>query len=291
MLSEILCAVLLASSLAACPIDVSNAFSSDRDKVREGSLGSQIMGKPAKTLLKDLTLTVVYDNNHYGKALQTAWGFSCVIQGAQKTILFDTGGDGAVLLGNMQKLGIDPLEIDAVVLSHIHSDHVGGLAEFLRKNPHVTVYLPKSFPEDFKSEVKARNAVIVEVAGPEEICRDVYSTGELGTTLEEQSLVIATDKGAIVITGCAHPGIVWIVEEAGKMTSGSVYLVLGGFHLLGETRQGIEKTISRLKALKVANVGPCHCSGDRARELFRMAWGKNYLDVGVGRVIPMRDLE
>lgn len=248
------------------------------------------MGKPA-TSLKDLILTVVYDNNPYGKTLQAAWGFSCVIKGAQKTILFDTGGDGAMLLSNMQKLGIDPLEIEAVVLSHIHSDHVGGLAGFLRKNPHVTVYLPKSFPEDFKNEVKARNAVVVEITGSAEICRDVYSTGELGTYLEEQSMVVATAEGAIVVTGCAHPGIVRIVEEAGKMTSGNVRLVLGGFHLLGETRPGIEKTISRFKALKVAHVGPCHCSGDLARELFHRAWGKNYLEVGVGRVIRMRDLE
>ena len=54
---------------------------------------------------------MVYDNNPYKEGLTTSWGFACVIKGAEKTILFDTGGDSAVLLDNMQQLGIDPNEI------------------------------------------------------------------------------------------------------------------------------------------------------------------------------------
>ena len=124
------------------------------------------------------------------------------------------------------------------MLSHIHGDHTGGLTGFLRKNPEVTLYLPNSFPEGFKKEVRSRCASVVEISEPTEICRGVYSTGELGTVLQEQSLVIATDKGVTVITGCAHPGIVRIVETAKEMIVGSVGLVLGGFHLQGrdETR-------------------------------------------------------
>ena len=68
---------------------------------------------------KNLRIIVVYDNNPYKAGLTTSWGFACVIKGAEKTILFDTGGSSAVLLANMQQLGIDPKEIDIVVLSHI----------------------------------------------------------------------------------------------------------------------------------------------------------------------------
>jgi 7,8-dihydropterin-6-yl-methyl-4-(beta-D-ribofuranosyl)aminobenzene 5'-phosphate synthase len=61
--------------------------------------------------VKKLRITVVYDNNPYKEGLTTSWGFACVIKGAEKTILFDTGGDSAVLLKNMKQLGIDPKEI------------------------------------------------------------------------------------------------------------------------------------------------------------------------------------
>jgi len=99
-------------------------------------------------------ISVVYDNNEYDPGLKTAWGFSCLIKGTKKTILFDTGRNGRVLLSNMSKLKIDPQEVEVIVLSHIHGDHVGGLNAVLDENSKVTVYLPHSFPDSFKDEVK-----------------------------------------------------------------------------------------------------------------------------------------
>ena len=92
-------------------------------------------------------MTIVYDNNRFDPRLRTAWGFSCVVRGLEKTILFDTGGDGRTLLGNMTQLGIEPAEVDIVVLSHIHGDHTGGLERFLEKNPRVIVYSPDACPQ------------------------------------------------------------------------------------------------------------------------------------------------
>ena len=94
--------------------------------------------KITSAAIDELRITVVYDNNPYKEGLTTSWGFACVIKGAEKTILFDTGGNSAVLLDNMQQLGMDPKEIDVVVLSHIHGDHVGGLNGFLQVNMNVT---------------------------------------------------------------------------------------------------------------------------------------------------------
>jgi 7,8-dihydropterin-6-yl-methyl-4-(beta-D-ribofuranosyl)aminobenzene 5'-phosphate synthase len=244
-----------------------------------------------KTGLQDISLTILYDNNPYHELLDTGWGFSCLIRGTEKTILFDTGGSGPLLLNNMRKLGISPLETDLVVLSHIHGDHVGGLFDFLRENPDVDVYIPDSFPADFRNRIKAHKAGVKPVAGPERICRDVYTTGPLGGFLPEQSLVIRTDRGLIIVTGCAHPGIVTIVEKAKDLFPDEVLLVLGGFHLLGESERGLNAVISRLRRLGVQGAGPCHCSGDAARELFRREWKESYIAVGVGRVITAADFK
>ncbi|GAG60652.1 unnamed protein product [marine sediment metagenome] len=260
------------------------------EKDKKGQI-MQAEGNTSTAAAKDLSITVSYDNNPYKERLKTAWGFSCVIRGTEKTILFDTGGDGSILLTNMEELGINPKEVDLVVLSHIHGDHVGGLSSFLRKNPEVVVYLPKSFPKGFKDEVKGYGAKIVEVQEPLKICEGVYSTGELGTWIKEQSLIIHTEKGLIVITGCAHPGIVKIVDKAIDLVKDDVLLVMGGFHLGGESRGEIENIVSSIRKLGVSYVGPCHCSGDTARQLFKEEYGENFINVGVGRVITMNDLK
>jgi len=247
--------------------------------------------KTSTTAVKDLSITVSYDNNSYKGGLTTAWGFSCVIRGTEKTILFDTGGDGSILLTNMKELGINPKEIELVVLSHIHGDHVGGLPNFLEKNPEVVVYLPKSFPKGFKDSMQEYGAKIVEVQGPLKICQEVYSTGELGTWIKEQSLIIYTEKGLIIITGCAHPGIVKIIDKAKKLVKDDVLLVMGGFHLGGESKGEIEKIVSNFRKLGVSYIGPCHCSGDAARQLFKEEYGKNFINVGVGRVVRTNDLK
>jgi len=142
---------------------------------------------------KVVRITVLYDNYPYKKGLKTGWGFSCLVEGTEKTILFDTGGDGSLLLNNLKELKIDPLSIDAVVLSHIHGDHVGGLWAFLQKNHRVVVYIPKSFPKGFKDRVKSSGSAVVEIDKPAKICEGVHSTGQLGRLIKEQSLIICTE--------------------------------------------------------------------------------------------------
>jgi len=240
--------------------------------------------------IKDANITVTFDNNQYKDGLKTSWGFSCLIKGAVKTILFDTGGDDSILLENMKKLEIDSEEIDLIVLSHIHGDHIGGLGGFLRINPKVYVYLPKSFPLSLKRNIEKYGTKVVDVQKPIQICKGIYSTGELGTWIIEQSLIIHTDKGIVVITGCAHPGIVKIVEKAKDIIKDDVLLLMGGFHLGNKNSKQIETIISSLKNIGVKYVGPCHCSGDNARELFEKEYQKNYINIGVGKVINTKDL-
>jgi len=238
---------------------------------------------------KDLSLTIVYDNNPHDNRLETRWGFSCYIQGAEKTILFDVGGEGSVLLSNMEKLKIDPKTVNAIVLSHVHYDHIGGLSYFLKKNQNVTVYMPRSLPQSVKDPVRIAGARLADVHKPLRICEDVYSTGELGTFIKEESLIIKTSKGLVVITGCAHPGIVNIVKRAKEMLKSDVYLVLGGFHLCWMSLSKVKRIINGVKKEGVKKVAPCHCSGDLARKQFEKAYGKDFILVGAGKTITIKD--
>lgn len=241
------------------------------------------------TLANDLDLTILYDNNPHDEKLETRWGFSCLVEGPEKTIIFDVGGEGAVLLGNLRRLKINPKRVNLVVLSHIHQDHVGGLGAFLRENSDVIVFMPGSFPERIKEDVRRARARLVEVREPMRICKGVYSTGELGGCLKEQSLITETSKGLVVISGCAHPGIVNIIKKAKKMLGSDVYLALGGFHLSWMSSRRIEVIINQFKEEKVKKIAPCHCSGDSARKLFEKAYAEDFIPAGVGKKIKIED--
>ncbi|MEJ2688641.1 MAG: MBL fold metallo-hydrolase [Deltaproteobacteria bacterium] len=245
----------------------------------------------AKAAAGNPTITVLYDNNSYREDLSPGWGFSCLVRGEEKTILFDTGGDGAVLLDNMEKLGIDPGNIDIVVLSHAHGDHTGGLERLLTVNRHLTVFLLQSFPSEYKNGLRRLGIRFVEVHDFAKICKHVYSTGELGTLIKEQSLIIRTDQGIVVITGCAHPGIIEIINEAKRlMHVDTVLLAMGGFHLLGKSKQKLEDIVAAFKQSGVSSVGPCHCSGDLARHIFAEQYRQHYVEVGAGTVIHGAEL-
>jgi 7,8-dihydropterin-6-yl-methyl-4-(beta-D-ribofuranosyl)aminobenzene 5'-phosphate synthase len=236
-----------------------------------------------------IAITILYDNYIFSQGLQTDWGFSCLIKGTEKTILFDTGTNSDILFHNINKLKVNPKDVELVVLSHIHRDHTGGLPAFLDENNNVTVYFPASFPDEFRSRVARAGAKVVAVDNPADVCKGVRSTGEMGVQIKEQSLILDTSKGLVVITGCAHPGIINIVKKAKEVVDKEIYLVCGGFHLLSKSEDEVKEIINEFKALGVVRVGPTHCTGDRAIELFKDAYKENFIQMGVGRVIRISD--
>ncbi|MCD6340902.1 MAG: MBL fold metallo-hydrolase, partial [Desulfurococcales archaeon] len=112
----------------------------------------------------------MYDNNSEYKKLTPDWGFACVVRGLEKTILFDTGSDDRILLPNMRKLGIEPGQIDVVVISHSHGNHTGGLGKFLAVRADVPVYAPTGLREPVKEQIRSHGGKLVEADGSLEIC-------------------------------------------------------------------------------------------------------------------------
>lgn len=229
-------------------------------------------------------LTVIYDNNPMEEGLQTDWGFACFIDTGKNKILFDTGDSGEILLSNMKKLDIDPKIIDTVFLSHFHHDHTGGLKDFLNINSKVNVYFPQSFPLELITLIKESGANPIPISDFTEILPDVFSSGEIKGAIPEQSLTVRRPNELIIITGCAHPGIVKIVQKIkDKFPDELIFLVLGGFHLLRSSEEEINDVIQKLYGMVVLSVAPTHCTGDNARRMIEDAFEVDYIETGVGK--------
>jgi len=234
-------------------------------------------------------ITIIYDNNSSVEGLQIDWGFACLVEVGETKLLFDTGDDGDILLNNMSKLNIDPKDVDLVFLSHFHHDHTGGLNDFLKNNSNVKVYYPLSFPEQLIEIIKKSGAELVPVFSFQELENNIFSLGELNGAIPEQSLAVRTNQGIVVITGCAYPGIIKILQRAKELfPAEKIYLALGGFHLHNQNEHDISKKVNELMYMEIISVGPCHCSGDLARKKFKEVYGDGYFEIGTGKVIQIQ---
>jgi 7,8-dihydropterin-6-yl-methyl-4-(beta-D-ribofuranosyl)aminobenzene 5'-phosphate synthase len=201
-------------------------------------------------------LTVIYDNNA-GQGFIGSWGFSALIETCHETLLFDTGWDGTLLLRHMKRLKVDPLSIKKLIISHQHWDHIGGLPEILQANPGLGVYVPASFSENLKNEIKKR-ANLIEIKEAVEISKGIKSTGELGDKVKEQALILDAENGCYILTGCAHPGIAAILDTASHY--GRIKGIIGGLH--------DNEEFERLKEMELIAAGHCTAHRKEIKELF-----------------------
>jgi 7,8-dihydropterin-6-yl-methyl-4-(beta-D-ribofuranosyl)aminobenzene 5'-phosphate synthase len=234
-----------------------------------------------------IKITILYDNYSWTEGSEPDWGFSCLIEGAEKTILFDTGTRADILQRNMERLNVDIKKIQQIVISHNHGDHTGGLSWVLEKNPNTSVYFPVSFPESFSQEIEKVNARAIRVDKSMEICKNVFSTGEMGDSIREHSLILDTPKGLVIVTGCSHQGVVEILRLAKRVYKKDIYLIFGGFHLMNHSDSQVKDIISEFRKLGVSKCGPTHCTGDRAIQLFKEDYKENYMRMGVGKIVKI----
>ena len=230
-------------------------------------------------------ITIVYDNYACNPAARVSSGFACVVKTPIETVLFDTGIHGPTLLYNLGQLGFTPQEIDSIVISHIDSDHIGGLFKFLEENRDVRVYVPRSFPVPFKDMIVLHGATVMEVGRRKQVCPGVETTGEMGHWIKEQAIMVRTQEGLIVIVGDTHSGIVNVIKKVKRLTRAKISMVVGGFSLGGASQTELKSIVKSFRRLGVEKVAPCHSSGDRTRELFQEEYKENYIESGVGKVI------
>ncbi len=209
-----------------------------------------------------MRITIIYDNTAFRKDLQADWGFSALIEAKNTSkILFDTGGNGRILLSNMEKLRINPSLIEEVFISHLHFDHTGGLSEFLKVVNITKIYAPSS--------LGLENEIVLKQ--PQKIHENVFSTGELDGI--EQSMGVETGKGIVLIVGCSHPYMGHILDSAKQF--GKIYGIIGGMHGFSE--------FELFQDLEL--ICPTHCTQHKAE--LKKIYPQKYIEGGAGKMIEI----
>jgi len=217
-----------------------------------------------------MRLTIIYDNEVYSRhqGLRSDWGFACLVESSDHTILFDTGAKGNILLSNMNILGVDIQAITEIVISHDHWDHNGGLDDLLALWSGGTIYTPTSL----KNTASSVNSVFSKK--PCMIANDIFTTGLLpGDPVDEQSLILHGDQGWYVLAGCSHSGVGAILQKA--QNHGEVTGLIGGFHGFN--------AFSLLKNLSF--ICPCHCT--QHTQQIKTLYPDAYTKGGVGKIIQL----
>lgn len=255
-----------------------------------------------------MEITVLLENESRRKGFNAAHGLSVWVREGDTRLLFDTGPDDS-LLGNAKAQSIDLASVTALVLSHNHWDHTGGVMPLLKylERP-LPVYVGKDFFREKYAQDGAdrkslsnldrqalveRNVTFTEV-GMEPLPlggrlyllsgwdapypyepangRFVIKRDDEWMTdpfTEEIVLVYAGNEELTMLTGCSHPGIAGMVRKASKAFDKPVHTLLGGAHLMSAEEDRVQKTAATLSELGVKVLGLAHCSGERIGEVWK----------------------
>lgn len=233
----------------------------------------------------DDSFTIVYNNVPSNKNLKTQWGYAAWIEKGDEVILFDTGTKAELLTENLKKLELDPARISAIAISHEHNDHTGGLEWVLKQVKNDTkVYLPNDFNPTLKMEFGKMKFIVNDKY--REIKAGVWLTEifiEFNRGIREQALVLEKGDKVILITGCAHPGIVKMCESVKKQfPRKKLELVTGGFHLMSTSEEQVTQISDKLKQLGFEKVAPSHCTGDHSISILKETWEDDFVPLHLG---------
>ncbi|MBN2518620.1 MAG: MBL fold metallo-hydrolase [Candidatus Altiarchaeota archaeon] len=244
---------------------------------------------------------LVEDTAPSGSGLGCEHGFSALVEADGKRILFDTG-QSCMFLENAEKMGVEIENLDFVVLSHGHYDHTGGLPSLSRSIDLTSATLlahPLAFEGKFYPGGKDIGCPmlleyltplfggVLMTKEPYPISKNIYFTGEVPRLYEkpeevgrhyesgvirpdfmpdDSSLVFRIGKRLVVVSGCAHAGILNISKYAESLFEGKIHALIGGFHLLNAGQERLETIISEFGRMRVEEIYPGHCTGEHAIE-------------------------
>jgi 7,8-dihydropterin-6-yl-methyl-4-(beta-D-ribofuranosyl)aminobenzene 5'-phosphate synthase len=268
-------------------------------------------------------VTILYDSFGKNPSLTMDWGFAALVEYGGKRILFDTGNNAKIFEHNVKAVGVDLGNLDFVVMSHRHGDHMGGLAYLLKVNPTVKIYAPKErsgvYGDDQPSSTWYRKDASLPAeqryysgAPPEiihmgeawpganfqlidrntEIAPGMYLIALVsdrpGTLeLHELSLAIRTPDGLVLVVGCSHPGVEHIVQEATAINP-HIAILFGGLHQIQAPDPEVERIATVLhNQYKLEHVAPGHCTGEPEFAALKKTFGDHYVYAGVGSVVDL----
>lgn len=273
---------------------------------------------------KKFEAIVLRDNSVARDGLKAGHGLSMLLRTAVGSIIFDCG-DSAETWENADAMGVDLSEVCCVTLSHGHYDHTNGLPALLQRLGgamvigHPAVFEPRWAdregggreyigPPNTREELEAMGAIFELSADSVEVAPDVMTTGEVprvsdlapespqllverdGQVMEDDfvddiSLIARMDEGDVLLTGCAHAGLVNIVARAAELTGRCPVSIAGGTHLARETEERIALVAADIYERGVRQVAPMHCSGERGADLLKQHFAGDTLRAGVGSTI------
>jgi len=254
-------------------------------------------------------VSVIVDNIPNGD-IAGEWGLCLLVEFDNKKILVDTGASN-LFEENLIKLGFDIEDIDYAVLSHAHYDHANGMVKFFQKNKKAKFYIRETTEENcyFKKfifhkyigipkNILSDYAERFEVAsGDYELFNGVYLIPHKTEGLEaygkremmyqrtkkewkpdnfshEQSLVLDTDKGLVIINSCSHGGAVNIINEVSRtFPDKHVYGLIGGFHLFNKSEEEIREVSNKIRETGIDYVCTGHCTKNRAYAIMKEELG------------------
>ena len=273
-----------------------------------------------------MKLTCLVDNTV--KSSSPYWGehgLSFLIESENRRVLFDTGASGTVLLHNLSMADTSPRRISALVLSHGHLDHTGGLAALLEQRPGLAVH---AHPDVLRERFSRRDTEVRSVGLPMErallrqradlhLCGDsreimsgVWTTGEITLRPEpegrakahyvregesyvsdpykdDMALVLRGTEGLALLCGCCHAGLLNTLEHVQRAFGEYPRMILGGTHLIAADAQQIQHVIERLRQMGPPALYLNHCTGQAAQISLAVALGDLVSPCPAGSVLEL----